>query len=266
LKIVFPAWAPDWERMLEALPLMAAQGVEWVELGLESASFFHENKPEEVERVQETLAEHGLRVNSIHTPFGDAVDLSSRDEEAVKNGLAVHRQAMALAQRLAVPCLVVHAGDGAVTEKRNQRRERAYASLCELAPLAEEANVMLAVENLPKKYLGARPEELLGLIDRVGSSHVAICFDSGHAHLHGRVLEFARALLPRTVTTHLHDNYGQNDDHLFPGFGTIPWAELAAIYKEIGCTAPLMLECAPPEGWDWRWCAGVFGRVWEGGG
>jgi len=47
---------------------------------------------------------------------------------------------------------------------------------------------------------------------------------------------------PRLRTLHLHDNYGEVDDHLPPGRGTIDWADLFAALAEVGYARPLQLE------------------------
>ena len=44
------------------------------------------------------------------------------------------------------------------------------------------------------------------------------------------------------LRTHLHDNYGEVDDHLPPGRGTIDWADLFAALAEVGYARPLQLE------------------------
>lgn len=43
------------------------------------------------------------------------------------------------------------------------------------------------------------------------------------------------ALLPHTVSCHLHDNHGFNDEHLIPGDGTIDWNRL---FSRLAAEAP----------------------------
>ena len=227
--------------------------------------YFDETDPLQVAELCQALAETGLRVNSIHTPFGPEVDFSSLEDTVRARGLEIQRQALALAREVQARCLVLHLGDGIVpSEERSHRRARAAGSLQELVPEAEASGVILALENLLPGHLGDHPEELLDVLHQTASNHVAVCFDVGHAHVHGAVLDFARELFPYTTTTHLHDNEGQEDTHLFPGLGSISWIELAQIYAESDCQAPLMVECAPPEGWDWRRCREFFSQIWEG--
>ena len=119
------------------------------------------------------------------------------------------------------------------------------------ALLAQESGLTMAVENLPPGYLGHTPDEIFWLLEDVDTRTTGICFDTGHANLSGRFEDFARALLPRAICTHIHDNDGNSDQHAFPGLGTINWPVFSRIYHECGCTAGIMLECALPEGIGW---------------
>ena len=69
----------------------------------------------------------------------------------------------------------------------------------------------------------ATPANLKNFLERTRLTNIKLCFDVGHAHLEGGVtagLETARELV---VTTHVHDNHGERDEHLLPYEGTIAW-------------------------------------------
>jgi len=44
------------------------------------------------------------------------------------------------------------------------------------------------------------------------------------------------------VTTHLHDNYGKTDEHLFPFEGTIEWPKVLEAFEKINYQGSLLLE------------------------
>jgi sugar phosphate isomerase/epimerase len=105
---------------------------------------------------------------------------------------------------------------------------------------AAELGVELALENGSAL---AHWVYILSLVERLNVPHVGLCVDSGHANLGD--LGAPRAIRmagPRLRTLHLHDNYGQVDDHLPPGRGTIDWADLLAALKEVGYQRTLQLE------------------------
>lgn len=82
------------------------------------------------------------------------------------------------------------------------------------------------------------------------ASAAGLVFDSGHAALRGGdPLPVARAMLPRLLHTHLHDNHGARDEHLTPGNGGIDWPALLTLLEEGGYTGARLLELQPRPGW-----------------
>ncbi len=52
----------------------------------------------------------------------------------------------------------------------------------------------------------------------------------------------------RIRSTHLHDNDGKEDSHLFPGKGTIDWRKTMKLLRSCTKDCPLLLELRePPE-------------------
>ena len=47
------------------------------------------------------------------------------------------------------------------------------------------------------------------------------------------------------VTTHVHDNNGQRDDHLVPGHGTIDWEGVMMAFQKVGYDGAWIFELAP---------------------
>jgi sugar phosphate isomerase/epimerase len=63
------------------------------------------------------------------------------------------------------------------------------------------------------------------------------------AHIEGGVTAGFEAIRNLVVTTHVHDNRGERDDHLLPYEGTIDWdAALAVLPAEV----PIVLELKEP--------------------
>ncbi len=84
---------------------------------------------------------------------------------------------------------------------------------------------------------------ILSLIERLGADHLGVCVDTGHANLGDLGAPQAiRMAGPRLLTLHLHDNWGQVDDHLPPGRGNIDWPDVLAALREVGFSRPLQLE------------------------
>jgi len=105
---------------------------------------------------------------------------------------------------------------------------------------AADLGVELALEN--GRHLN-HFEYVLQLLEMLDAAHVGICVDVGHANL--GTLGAARAVRmagEKLLTTHLHDNHGQFDDHLPPGQGAVAWADVFRALSEVRYSRPLILE------------------------
>ncbi len=54
----------------------------------------------------------------------------------------------------------------------------------------------------------------------------------------------------RIRSTHLHDNNGVEDQHLFPGQGSIDWSRAMRLLGSCPGQYPLLLELKEPPGMD----------------
>ena len=81
--------------------------------------------------------------------------------------------------------------------------------------------VNLMLENIQNEV--TKPEHLLEVVQVGHFKDVGVCFDIGHANILDGVEPTLAELKPLIGSTHLHDNKGQKDEHLWPGDGTIAW-------------------------------------------
>lgn len=250
LEIVCPAWFSGVDELIDEIPMLADQGVTAIEIGSEFPVCFDYHNASELQRLMSQLSSSGVRVHSIHAPFGPLFDVSCLDDNVHERGVDKLIECIEIASVLDAEKIIVHASD-IVNGDRFKRIERARGVLREMGTVALESGVILALENLPPGYLGYTPEEIITLLDGTDHGSVRVCFDSGHANLSGHFYEFASALLPLSVETHLHDNDGTSDQHKFPGDGNIDWRQFGSAYKCLGCKASIMLECKPPMGMLW---------------
>lgn len=145
--------------------------------------------------------------------------------------------------RLGVSVMVLHAAGGEAAD----RREALARTLGDLAPAAEAAGIILAIENCAPR---ADLEFLIETVDALALPAVGFNIDTGHAVLHGMSpAEAIRLMGSRLATTHLQDNFGQRDDHLPPGQGSIDWEGTRDALLEVGYQGMFMVEISdcPPE-------------------
>jgi sugar phosphate isomerase/epimerase len=99
--------------------------------------------------------------------------------------------------------------------------------------------VEVLLENTPNELANA--ERLMTFLN-VTHLNLNVCFDVGHAHMRGSIENEYRLLKPRIRSTHVHDNNGTDDSHLFPGKGTIDWARTMDLLRSADGQYPLLLE------------------------
>jgi sugar phosphate isomerase/epimerase len=203
--------------------------------------------------LAEWLSDTRLVLNSLHGPIAagfaggrwrDYYNLAAPDESVRRLAVAETRAALGLAAIVPYRFLVLHAGvvgDG--PSAADNRKASMIRSLEELAPVASDAGVRLAVEVIPNSLSGA--SELVALIEEeIDIPNLGICMDVGHARLMGDVVDAIEACSGHIVTTHLHDNRGQTDDHLIPGRGVIDWDAATLAFQKVGYDGVWMFELA----------------------
>ena len=99
--------------------------------------------------------------------------------------------------------------------------EHAITALEHLRTYASPLGVRLLIENLQSDV--ATPAHLLEILNVAHLDTIGVCLDVGHAHLADGVPAALTELRDRIRSTHLHDNKGDKDTHLWPGEGTISW-------------------------------------------
>ena len=131
----------------------------------------------------------------------------------------------------------------------------------ELADYAAQYGVTVCVENLPfPKYPLTTVEQVCTLVDKVNKSNLKVCLDVGHAAIfYGADVGAAvRYIGNRLKAVHVHDNMGEQDEHLIPGDGIVDFDGFCSALKEIGFSGVISLETSakntgrPEAEWDSR--------------
>lgn len=150
------------------------------------------------------------------------------------------KRALEIAEIVPFRYLIQHLGVGG--EEYDPRKiDTAFSSLEEISVFAHQRGVEVLLENTPNALSSA--ERLLMFLD---ATHLDlnICFDLGHANMNEGVEPAFRALASRIRSTHVHDNNGVDDSHLFPMIaegGTIDWARAIELLRSLS-GIPLLLE------------------------
>ena len=124
-----------------------------------------------------------------------------------------------------------------------RRVESAFSSLDEIRVFAGQRGVEVLLENIPNAFSSA--ERLNGFL---AETHLNLnyCFDVGHAHMSDGIEDQFEKMKDRIRSTHIHDNDGREDQHLFPPQGTIDWPRAMRLLGSRGDQYPLLMELREP--------------------
>jgi sugar phosphate isomerase/epimerase len=230
---------------------IAANGFEAVEVFATRSHFdYHDGLM--LQSLKDWLAEANLELNSVHAPITDVFangrgqhtfSTATRDSEARKATLHEMQAALSIARVVPFKYLVVHLGVPAAWHPGtdNNHREAAIRSIEEIHGMAQAVGVKVALEVMGNT-LSTAPD-LIDIIERsFDGADLGICMDVGHAHLLGDAAEAIETASEYLVTTHIHDNRRQSDDHLVPFQGSINWAATVMAFEKIGYDGVLMYE------------------------
>jgi sugar phosphate isomerase/epimerase len=238
----------------ELLGQIAEGGFEAVEI-FGTRSHFDYTTKQEVQAMASALSQHELTLASLHAP-------TSRDLSATREGGAplsiceverVRRieamdelkRVIDVAEDLPFSRLILHMG-GARETADPRKRDAAFSSLEHLVLHAHHVGVTIAVENTTSEM--GDPSYLRSFVDETRLAGLKFNFDIGHAYLadgpeNERIEKGFAQLRELVVSSHIHDNHGEKDEHLAPYEGTIDWeAAVKTLKSAPEPDLPLTLE------------------------
>ncbi len=193
-----------------------------------------------------------LKVHSVHSPlFTDDVCGRSGPHAVISITETVKprrvqmvdeiKRAIDFAETVPFRYLIQHIGV-ADEEYDDRKVEAAFTALEDLSTYARHRGVEILLENIPNALSSA--ERLAAF---VAETHLGLgfCFDTGHAHLREGVETAFAIMQNRILSTHVHDNDGASDLHLFPFLsegGGIDWGKTMSLFRGCGDQFPVLLE------------------------
>ena len=235
---------------------IAANGFETVEV-FATRSHFDYHDEAAIRSLKDWLTESKLELHSVHAPITDVFangrgqrdfSTATRDGEARKETLNEMAAALAISKTIPFKFFVVHLGIPIAQHPGPEEndREAAIRSIQEIHAMADAAGVTVALEVMGNGL--STPSDLIEMLERnFEDADMGICMDIGHAHLLGDAGEAVETASEYLVTTHIHDNRRQSDDHLVPFQGSINWAAAIMAFEKIGYDGVLMYEVKAAE-------------------
>ena len=189
-------------------------------------------------RIGKILHDHALSV-TLHGPF---IDLSAGSTDPAVMALTRNRfkQLLKLVPVFKPKTVVCHAG---YDWKRYgyfkaQWIENCLETWSWLANGLAETGTGLMLENVYEED----PQDMLVLFDRLKDLNVGFCLDCGHLSAFGNsgLKIWLESLGPYIRQLHLHDNHGNNDEHLAMGLGKIDFELLFNYLKSNNISPPII--------------------------
>ena len=202
-----------------------------------------------VRDVGQWFSDHNIKLHSLHAPLYSDLDWGRSGSHPVSvahmdkgrriDSMDEIKRAIEVAERLPFQYLILHMG--LPEEEYELRRfDAALTSIEHLRIFAKERGVQILLENIPNEL--SSPERLLSFIHYTRLEDMKVCFDVGHAHMTGGVASAFQTLKDRIVSTHVHDNRQDKDDHLMPFDGSIDWEKTVRDFSSVDGQFPILFE------------------------
>jgi sugar phosphate isomerase/epimerase len=159
------------------------------------------------------------------------------------------KRALEIAETVPFRYLVQHLGVSG-EDFSDHKVDAAFSALEELGIFARQRGVEILLENIPNDLSSA---ERLKYFVEATHLDLGFVFDVGHAHI-GEGVDMAFDIMKdRIRSTHVHDNDGKADKHLFPLLaegGTVDWKRTMSLLRSRPGQYPLLLELKEVEGME----------------
>ena len=135
--------------------------------------------------------------------------------------------------------------------------ERSQANIRKVLPLAEELEVIVAVENVWNKFL-LSPIEFARYVDEFNNPWLRAYFDIGNVVIFGYPQDWIRTLGKRIVKIHLKDFKSKGYEWKNLREGDVNWPEVRAALAEVGYEGYVTPELS---GGDEAYLRDLSGRI-----
>ena len=202
-----------------------------------------------VRDVAQWFADHDIKLHSLHAPLyadfdwgrsgGPPLSVASLERRQRIQSMDEIKKAVEVADLLPFRYLILHVG--LPNEEYDLAKfDAAFTSIEHLKIFAKERGAQVLLENTPNEL--STPERLLEFISYTRMEDLKICFDTGHAHMTGGVRPAFQTLRDRIVSTHIHDNRREKDDHFMPFDGEIDWEQTVRDFRAVDGQFPVLFE------------------------
>lgn len=231
-------------------------GFDGVEVALDEKGMVSlESTKEDAETVKAWAKEAGVALYSVASGLYWKKNYTASSEEIRKEAKEITKKQLQVASWLGCQSILVVPGavgvdfePGSEIVDYDVAYERCLEALKELAPVAEEYQVELCIENVWNKFL-LSPLEMRDLIDKVNSPWVGSYFDVGNVLYCGYPEQWIKILGKRIRKVHFKDfkrSVGTLDGFGDLLSGDVNWKNVRAALEKTGYDGWVTAEMLPP--------------------
>ncbi|MBQ2978312.1 MAG: sugar phosphate isomerase/epimerase [Clostridia bacterium] len=231
-------------------------GFDGVEVALdEKVMVSLESTKEDAETVKAWAKEAGVALYSVASGLYWKKNYTASSEEIRKEAKEITKRQLQVASWLGCQSILVVPGavgvdfePGSEIVDYDVAYDRCLEALKELAPVAEEYQVELCIENVWNKFL-LSPLEMRDLIDKVNSPWVGSYFDVGNVLYCGYPEQWIKILGKRIRKVHFKDfkrSVGTLDGFGDLLSGDVNWKNVRAALEKTGYDGWVTAEMLPP--------------------
>ncbi|MBR7133232.1 MAG: sugar phosphate isomerase/epimerase [Clostridia bacterium] len=200
-----------------------------------NSGIFGEDFYKYIDYINRFANEQEIKFIQAHSPMGTPI---------VKNNnyrpfIDATNKCIEACGALGIKNIVVHSGyEGGLTKEQTFERNKEF--YYELLPTAEKYGVNILTENfnkmcIPNLFWIDNAQNMRELIDFVDHPLFHCCWDTGHANMQEMPQHEELKILGNDVCAlHVQDNFGNNDNHIAPFFGTMNIDSLMHGLADIG--------------------------------
>ncbi|WP_276496758.1 sugar phosphate isomerase/epimerase family protein [Pontibacter litorisediminis] len=204
----------------------------------------------------------GIKVWSVHMPYGQNIDLSIINEEDRQDVVEKHKKLIAFLKILEPQIILFHPSYYLDLNERDRRKSQLIKSATELNKAVQSINSIMVIENMLGPELLAsngreRPlmrsvEETVEIFARLPNT-IYSAIDMNHIKNPENLI---KAMGSRLKTVHIADGTGAAENHFFPcsGEGKNDWNAILGALEAVGYNGPFMYESAYEDEKDFATC------------
>ena len=200
--LILPA---EW-KFGETLDRIKSAGYTALEPALRDSGYFGlSSSAEEVRDLAKRAEDSGVELVSACTAVrGRSKDVMSNDQGIRRESIATIRECMRLVGLAGIDTMLLTLGKLTPDLYYDDAYRNALSALREIAPIAQDMGIKLAIEYIWNKFL-LSPMEFARFCDEVGSPNVGFYFDPGNMTISGFPEHWVRICARHLMAVHVKD-------------------------------------------------------------